>query len=107
MKAIKVASVILASVAVGCGGSTSNAPKAKEYAVRGKVTAVEAASKSITIDHEDIPGLMKAMVMKFKLGSEKDAEGIKVGDRVEGKMTVDSGTYTVHGLKRTATEAGR
>jgi Cu/Ag efflux protein CusF len=93
----------------GCGGGgaekkdTAAGPKDgadKQYAVKGKVVAVDADKKSITLDHEDIPGLMKAMKMPFTLESPKVAEGLQPGDRVEGHLQVKSGDYVITHLEK-------
>jgi Cu/Ag efflux protein CusF len=93
----------------GCGGGgaekkdTGKGPKDgadKQYEVKGKVVAVDADKKSITLDHEDIPGLMKAMKMKFALESPKVAEGLKPGDQVQGHLQVKSGDYIITHLEK-------
>ena len=42
---------------LGCGRSSQSA-KDKLYDIKGKVTALDVAKKKVTLDHEDIPGLM-------------------------------------------------
>jgi len=94
---------VLASMIVvvsGCGQSTTTEKsKTKDYPLRGKVTAVDAPAKSVTIDHEDIPGLMKGMEMKFHVESEAALAGVKAGDHVEGRVTPEASGYMVRGLK--------
>jgi Cu/Ag efflux protein CusF len=93
----------------GCGGGgaekkdTAAGPKDgadKQYEVKGKVVAVDAEKKSITLDHEEIPGLMKAMKMKFSLENPKAAEGLKPGDQVQGHLRVKSGDYVISHLEK-------
>ena len=92
-----------AALAAGCGqsGTTDSKAKAKDYPIRGKVTAVDEASKKITVDHEDIPGLMKAMEMKFDVESAAAVAGVKAGDRVQGRLGVEAGKYVIKSLKTT------
>ena len=64
--------LILALALAGCKGATD-----KEYDVKGKVVAVNPDKPSVTLDHEDIPGLMNAMTMEFDVPDRKLLEGIK------------------------------
>jgi protein SCO1/2 len=76
--------------------------EAKDYDVRGKIVAINPAKPAVTLDHEDIPGLMKAMQMEFKVQEPKLLEGIKVGDQVQGRLKKgDTGYVLTHLEKRT------
>jgi hypothetical protein len=63
---------------------------------------VDAPNKTVKLDHEDIPGLMKAMVMEFRVDNPKVLEGLKPGDNVHGKLKVESGQYIVTHLEKLA-----
>ena len=41
---------------------------------------------TVTLDHEDIPGLMQAMEMEFKVADAKTLDGLKAGDQVHGRL---------------------
>ncbi len=86
----------------GCkgGGSDKEGGAGKQYEVKGTVVAVDAAKKSITLDHEEIPGLMKAMKMSFTLENPKVAEGLQPGARVQGRLRVESGAYVITHLEK-------
>lgn len=103
--------VLLATVAsipllAGCSGTPTQAPDtaktgaAKEYDVQGKVVAVSEDQRSISLDHEDIPGLMKAMEMKFNVKEPSLLEGIEAGDNVTGRLSVEDSDYTIVSLKK-------
>jgi len=83
-----VAFALVSLVMVGCG--KGNGDKDKVYDIKGKVVAVDADKKKVTLDHEAIPGLMKAMEMPFAVENTGILEGIKPGDKVRGKLKVDS-----------------
>lgn len=104
LKWVVVAAVLTAVVGVlGCQGQgTGSAGKdaGKVYDIKGKVVAVDAAKKTITLDHEDIPGLMKAMKMEFRAEDEKVLAGIKAGDAVHGKLKAEAGSYVVTSLEK-------
>ena len=100
--------LILASflALVGCNGATSDAPNAtgttagKEYDIQGKVVAVGADKRSVTLDHEEIPGLMKGMEMKFNVEEPGIMTAIESGDQVAGKLRVKGSDYTITSLKK-------
>jgi Cu/Ag efflux protein CusF len=89
----------------GCAGHDSPdhpAPSTGErrYAIEGRVTAVAADRRSVTLDHKDIPGLMKGMEMTFDVPDPATLEGIKAGDQVAGELAVKEGTYSITSLKK-------
>jgi protein SCO1/2 len=90
------------SAVVGCQGQSSQVAKeeAKLYDVTGTVTALDAGKKVVTIDHEDIPGLMKAMQMEFAVADPKVLDGLKPGDPVRGKLKADGGKYVMTSLEK-------
>src|ERR1035437_8602731 len=57
----------------------SNAPAAKRYELEGRVVAVDPAARQLTIAHQDVPGLMKAMTMPFTVGKANRSEERRVG----------------------------
>jgi protein SCO1/2 len=88
-------------IVAGCGGGgTSRSGGEKLYDVRGKVVAVDPAKPAVTLDHEDIPGLMRAMQMEFGVQDPKLLEGIKVGDQVQGRLKKGESGYTLTQLER-------
>ena len=64
----------------------------------GVVTAIDAKSGLITLNHENIPGLMDAMEMEYQSKPPKLAEGLKVGDKVD--FTVDGRNLTILDVKK-------
>jgi Cu/Ag efflux protein CusF len=47
--------------------------------------------KKVRLDHEDIPGYMKAMEMDFNVDDASALEGLKSGDKVHGILKVKPG----------------
>ena len=90
---------IAAFVFAGCQNGTAPSSDDKVYPLKGKVTTVNMAAKEVTIDHEDIPGLMKGMQMAFAVEDAKLLDGIKPGSQVEGKLKNVSGKYVLTALK--------
>ena len=64
----------------------------------GVVTAIDAKSGLITLNHENIPGLMDAMEMEYQSKTPKLAEGLKVGDKVD--FAVDGRNLTIVDVKK-------
>jgi Cu/Ag efflux protein CusF len=100
-----LAATVVSTVLAGCqnpsGSSTaSKSAGAKVYDVTGKVVSLDPAKKVVTLDHEDIPGFMKAMTMEFPVADAKLLDGMKVGDAVRGKITADGGSYAVTSLEK-------
>jgi protein SCO1 len=98
---------LAALVLAGCDGQKgtpagkgAGKDAGKVYDIKGKVVAVDAAKKTVTLDHEDIPGLMKAMKMDFQVEDEKVLSGLKAGDAVHGKLRADGGNYVVTSLEK-------
>jgi protein SCO1/2 len=68
-------------VAAGCASS---------YAARGLVLRVDPSASTVTVSHEEIPGLMGAMAMRFAVrGGERLGE-LRPGDLIEFRLRVRS-----------------
>ena len=61
----------------------------KTYKLRGKITAVDAASGHITVAHGPIPGFMEAMTMSYKLAEPGTASELHVGDVITARVLAD------------------
>ena len=95
--------LLVGIVLVGCSSEQpkgKSEPAAKSYEVNGKVVDVAADKRAVTLDHQDIPGLMKAMKMKFQIDDPKILEGIQSGDQVKGHLKVEGAKYVVTHLEK-------
>ena len=81
--------VALLLLVAGCKNESPKSAATNDYEIKGTVTAVDPNKPAITLDHEDIPGLMKAMKMEFPVASKQILEGIKAGDDVQGRFKKD------------------
>jgi protein SCO1/2 len=71
------------------GASTAIAPtNARIYPVKGVVKEVHAERKSVTIQHEEVPGYMPAMSMPFEVRDAAELKGLQPGDAVSFRMLV-------------------
>jgi protein SCO1 len=92
------AAALLALVA--CLGACSGKPKEeqKRYPLRGEVLAVDLAQGEVTVAHEDIPGFMSAMTMRFPVGDKTVLGTLGAGDRIEATLVVTEARYWLEGI---------
>ena len=94
-----VVALVLPVCFASCGGGEEAASE-KEYPITGTVVAVDPDKSTVTIDHEEIPGLMKAMDMEYAVDDATLLEGVKAGDQVEGQLNVQDGKYVITRLQK-------
>src|SRR5690242_11853732 len=83
----------------GCQTGTQT-PQPKTYDVKRTVVDTDTKKPSIKLDHEDIPGLMTSMRMEFDVAAPQVLDGVKAGDKVVGKLKVESRHQTITALDR-------
>ena len=66
----------------------------KSHTLRGKVEGVDAAAKSLTVNHGKVEGWMDGMTMKYKIDNADVFKNVKAGDSIEA--TVYDGDYTLY-----------
>jgi Cu/Ag efflux protein CusF len=82
-------------IAVILFSATSWAAKGTTYSAHGLVKAVDATAHTVTIDHDDIPGLMPRMTMEFSVTDSAALSAIKIGERVDFSLRDDGGKFVV------------
>lgn len=55
----------------------------------GKIVSVDAKNKKLVIAHKDIPGLMKAMTMDYKVNDDWVFKAAKPGDHITASLVLD------------------
>jgi len=85
----------LAAAASACGGGSSEGQRS-----HGIVKSVDAEARTVTLDHEDIPGLMKAMTMMFQVAPGVALDDVRPGAEVDFWVKEENGTYTVTEIRR-------
>lgn len=80
--------------------ATTVIPKDGDYDAKGVVTKIDLELGSVEIDHEDIPGLMPAMLMEFYVSDKKLLNGLKVGDKIDFVLRYKAHTETVVNIKK-------
>ena len=65
--------------------------------LRGKVESLDAAAKSMTVNHGNVEGWMAAMTMSYKVDNADAFKSVKVGDTIEATVyDGDDKLYKVH-----------
>jgi Cu/Ag efflux protein CusF len=88
----------IAWLATACGGG------ANEGEGTGVVRALGANGRTITLEHGDIPGLMKAMTMEFDVAKPEQLATVEVGETVDFRVVHEGGVYTVTELREVVNE---
>jgi Cu/Ag efflux protein CusF len=63
----------------------------------GVTTEIDAKTGALTLDHEDIKGLMPAMVMMYRVATPDLSTGLKKGDKIA--FDIDAQRYTITAVK--------
>jgi Cu/Ag efflux protein CusF len=63
----------------------------------GIVTEIDSSKTALTVDHEEIRGLMPAMVMMYRVDPPSLLGGLKPGDKIE--FLIDVKRYTITEVK--------
>jgi protein SCO1/2 len=80
----------LIAIALLLPAGCSHQPAAKRYELQGRVVAIDAANRQITIAHQAIPGFMEAMTMPYLVSSSNDwvFRAIAPGDQIQATLVV-------------------
>jgi len=76
----------------------ANPSSAPRHAIKGVVTGHYAERQSLIIRHEEIPGVMRAMTMAFKV-DEATFKAAKQGDHIVGQMSREPDGWRLHDVK--------
>lgn len=87
-----------AALALACGGGGESQGEGT-----GRVRALGAGGSTVTLEHGDIPGLMRAMTMEFAVAKPEQLAGVEVGDVVEFHLVEAGGAYTITELREKPT----
>lgn len=66
----------------GCGKSE------RHYTFEGRVVSKVAETRTLVVDHGNIPGFMAAMTMPYPVAASVDLSGVQAGDRITARMVV-------------------
>ena len=84
-----------------CGGTEEAQSQPRTWDARGEVTAIDREAEQITIQHEDIEGLMPEMTMPFHVARPELLDAASVGDDVAFTLTrEEGGRFVIQSLRR-------
>ena len=90
MSCVRGIVILAALTATAC----SQDPASRRYEVNGQILRIDTERQELLIDHEDIEGLMPAMVMPYKVQDIGLLEGKQPGDLVTATLVVEEvGAY--------------
>jgi protein SCO1/2 len=96
---MKPRAVALVAVLVAAASCSS----AKTYEMRGQILGVNRDKMEILVKHEDIPGLMPAMTMPWKVQNANMLDTIGPGDLITSEIVVDDNQGVVTKITKLGT----
>ncbi len=79
--------VVLAFILFVLLSACSRKPE-RQYDLAGRIVAVDRGAHELTIQHEDIPGLMKGMTMPFRVKDDWVFNAAQPGDNVTATLVI-------------------
>lgn len=92
----------------GCSGKPAGSRESggKAYPFRGTVLTVNPERGDILVRHEDIPGLMKAMTMRFPVDGGADAlKNLAPGEQITATLRVSGQGFHLENIAVVKEEA--
>src|SRR4051812_13297869 len=78
--------------------SAKTAESAARHPLRGVVTRVDPENSTLMVKHEEIPGVMHAMTMMFRV-EPTVAKTVKTGDAITALLSHESDGWWLHDVK--------
>lgn len=97
---IAVACFGLLLVVSGCGGEDRSDQDVTRYEdVRGRFMGTASDGRDIVVHHEEIPGVMRPMVMSLPIADRDEAEMVDVDTPVQFDLVIDGSRIRVENLR--------
>lgn len=89
-----------AAATAGCAlqPMATSATEARRHPLRGVITAVHADKSALMVKHEEIPGVMRAMTMLFKVDADT-LKSVQKGQAITGMMSRQGNEWWLHDVK--------
>lgn len=95
--------VLVVALAIGAAAGCGRSSNERHYTLQGQVLAVTPDRREATIKHEDIPGLMPAMTMPYRVRDTKLLDGIAPGDLINATLVVVTNDAYLSTVKKVGT----
>ena len=111
MKAISACLLLLCVAALPVSGSAAESAPAektdavKRHPLRGVVKGILPDRSALLVKHENVPGVMPAMTMIFKVDAAT-LQTVNEGDAITGLMSRQGNTWVLEDVKRVAARKG-
>lgn len=92
---LRAATGIAAALALGMGLAACSPSAPREYVGHGEAVEVDATARTVTLEHGDIPDLMKGMTMTFDVAPSVDLATLAPGTEVDFRLSDADGGLTV------------
>lgn len=83
--------------------AAASCSSAKQYEMRGQILAVNRDKLEILVKHEEIPGLMAAMTMPWKVRTASMLDNLGPGDLITSELEVDNNEGVITKITRLGT----
>ena len=94
-----MARTLVFALAIFLAACASKQPEAKRYPMEGTVKALDATSKTATIDAGKIGDWMDAMTMEYPVKPDAEFQKLHIGDKIQATVVVQDPTYYVTDIK--------
>jgi len=99
--ALLLAATPAAIPAAPAAAPAEKSAEVKRHPLRGVITAIIADRSALMVKHEEIPGVMKAMTMMFKV-DPATLKSVKEGDTITALMSRQNNAWVLEDVKRVA-----
>ncbi len=72
-----------------------------DYPGKGKITRINTELGSVEMNHEEIVGVMPAMLMEFYVSDKNMLDGLKAGDTVDFSLRYKDRSETIVAISKT------
>ena len=100
LAALALATAVFSPLPVTGAEKSAEVP-AKRHPLRGVITGVLADQSAFLVKHEEIPGVMRAMTMMFKVDAAT-LKAFKPGDAITGLMSRQGRNWVLEDVKPAA-----
>ena len=100
-----VAASLAALFFAACNKTDAPNSEPRVFEIRGIVRGVDQNEKTMTVEHEDVPGLMPAMTMPFYVKEPKPLDAMAVGDAIEMRFVITDKDSWVESARKISRES--